>query len=225
MSSKNKGEIAMYFVDQKLTVMNSVSSRPLSYYLSRISITVLIPATIYFLFVHAFPKFIYSEGTYGEYYWPRAPWLLTHVIFGVIAILTGPFQFVEPFRNKYLKLHRMLGKLYLASTMLAAASAIYLAVTSAIAQWYEYGLIVGALIWIYTGSIAYIHIKNLRTELHRKMMIRNYVITFFFIIFFAIYDLFVYTGTDPYDSTMLSVLPWACLLIPLGVTEYIIRKR
>jgi uncharacterized membrane protein len=205
--------------------MKSTISRPLSYYLPRTFITILVPATIYFLFVHAFPKFIYSEETYGEYYWPRAPWLLTHVIFGVIAILTGPFQFVESFRNKYLKLHRMLGKLYLASTMLAVVSAIYLAATSAITPWYEYGLIAGALIWIYTGALAYVHIKNLRTELHRKMMTRNYVVTFFFIIFFAIYDLFVNNGTDPYDSTMLSVLPWACLFIPLGITEYIIRKR
>ena len=204
--------------------MNS-SSRALSYYLSRIFICILILATFYFLLVHAFPRFIYSEKTYGEYYWPRAPWLLTHVVFGVIAILTGPFQFAELLRNKYLKLHRMLGKIYLVSTMLAAISAVYLAVTSAITPWYEYGLIVGALIWIYTGTTAYIHIRNLRTELHRQMMIRNYVVTFFFIIFFGIYDLFVYTGTDPYNSAMLSVLPWACLFIPLGITEYIIRKR
>lgn len=204
--------------------MNSDSTRPISYYLFRTLIAILIPTTIYFLLVHAFPRFQYSEETYGEYYWPRAPWLLTHTIFGLIAILAGPFQFIETFRNKYLKIHRNLGKLYLASTMLAAVSAIYLALTSAISPWYKYGLIIGALIWIYTGALAYIHIKNLRTALHREMMIRNYVVTFFFIIFFGIYDLFVFTGTDPYDTTMLSVLPWACLFIPLGITEFILRK-
>jgi uncharacterized membrane protein len=205
--------------------MLSIKKRSGNQLLLKVIIVLLIPATLYFLLKHAFPRLSFTKEGYGDYYWPRRFWLLTHVIFGIIATLTGPFQFVPAIRNNYWALHRNLGKLYLLSVFTAAVAAIYLAFTSSITQWYTYGLAVGASIWIYTGVMAYVHIKNRRTKQHRKMMIRNYVVTFFFIIFFGIYDLMIAGGIDAYNSLMLSILPWACLFIPLALTEYFIKER
>jgi uncharacterized membrane protein len=193
--------------------------------LLRVIIIMLIPATLYFLIQHAFPRLNITKESYGEYYWSRRFWLLTHVICGIIATVTGPFQFVASIRSKHWVLHRNLGKIYLISVFTAALTAVYLAFTSSITQWYTYGLVVGAVIWIYTGAMAYSYILNKRTKQHRMMMIRNYVVTFFFIIFFGIYDLLVASGTDAYNTLMLSILPWACLLIPLALTEYFIQRK
>jgi uncharacterized membrane protein len=190
-----------------------------------ILVVLLTPLTMYFLVVHAFPRLNYSEAAYGDYYWDRAPWLLIHAVCGIFATLSGPFQFIPAIRNNYWRLHRNLGKMYLISVGAAGLSAIYLAVTSAMTPWYSYGLIVGGTIWLFTGTMAYLHIRNKRTKLHKQMMIRNYVVTFFFIIFFGMYDLLVATGTDPYNETMLSILPWACLIIPLGITEMALANQ
>ena len=43
----------------------------------------------------------------------------THVIFGVIALITGPWQFISSFRNRYLVFHRNLGKIYVLACLLA----------------------------------------------------------------------------------------------------------
>jgi uncharacterized membrane protein len=205
--------------------MLSIKNRTVSQLFLRVIILLLIPATLYFLFKHAFPRLNFTQEAYGEYYWPRRFWLLTHVIFGIIATVTGPFQFVASIRNKHWVLHRNLGKIYLLSVFTAALTAIYLAFTSSITQWYSYGLVAGSAIWIYTGAMAYFYILNRRTKQHREMMIRNYVVTFFFIIFFGIYDLMIASGTDAYNTLMLSILPWACLFIPLALTEYFIQRK
>lgn len=188
-------------------------------------ILLLTAVALYFLVRHAFPRLLYSETAYGEYYWFRAPWLFVHTVCGITATLSGPFQFIPGLRNKHLTLHRILGRVYLLCVFMAAVAAIYLAFTSAINHWYTAGLVTGAGIWIFSGSMALRLIRKRKTQLHRQWMIRNYVVTFFFIVFFAIYDLLVVTGTDPYNMVMLALLPWACLLIPLGVTEFILRRK
>lgn len=205
--------------------MSSATTRTAVSPFIKILILLLIPVTLYFLIVHAFPRLNYSMESYGDYYWNRAPWLLIHTLCGIFATLSGPFQFIPSIRKKHWQLHRNLGKTYLISVGAAGISAIYLALTSAITPWYSYGLVFGGCIWLLTGTMAYVFIKKKNTKAHQQMMIRNYVVTFFFIVFFGIYDLLVATGTDPYNSTMLSILPWSCLLIPLGITEFLLRKK
>lgn len=190
-----------------------------------LAIVLLAGIAVFFLVRHAFPRLLYSEAAYGEYYWFRAPWLFTHTVCGITATLTGPFQFIPRLRNKYLAFHRILGRIYLVCVFTAAVAAMYLAYTSAINFWYTAGLFTGAGIWIISGAMALRLILKRKTQLHRQWMIRNYVVTFFFIVFFAIYDIFVLSGTDPYNMLLLGVLPWACLLIPLGVTEILLRRK
>ncbi len=187
-------------------------------------ILLLIPVTLYFLITKALPKLIVTELNYTPYYWFRAPWLFVHTVFGIIATLVGPFQFVPAIRNRYWNLHRSLGKIYLISVGIAALSAIYLSLTSAITISYTIGLIVGALVWLFTGTMAYRLIRQKKVQQHRQWMVRNYVVTFFFIIFFGFYDLFMFLGIGNFEQ-LASILPWACLIIPLTVTEFILSIK
>lgn len=183
----------------------------------------MIPVTLYFLLTKAFPKLAFSEVNYGEYYWFRAPWLFSHTFFGILATLIGPIQFIPAIRKNYPVFHRTLGKTYLISVLLAALSAFYLAFTSAITLTYTIGLIIGAAVWIITGFMAYRMIKQGNIEPHRQWMVRNYVVTFFFIIFFAIFDLMTFLKIGSFEQ-LASILPLACLFIPLAFTEIILRK-
>jgi uncharacterized membrane protein YozB (DUF420 family) len=107
--------------------------------------------------------------------------------------------------------------------LLAALTAFYLAFTSAITLAYTIGLVIGAAVWIATGFMAYRMIRQGNVEPHRQWMVRNYVVTFFFIIFFAIFDLLTFLKIGSFEQ-LASILPLACLLIPLAVTEIILRK-
>lgn len=186
-------------------------------------IILMIPVSLYFLLTKAFPRLAFSESNYGEYYWFRAPWLFSHTLFGILATLIGPFQFIPAIRKNYPVFHRTLGKTYLVSVLLAALTSLYLALTSAITMMYTIGLILGAGVWLFTGFMAFRLIKQGKVEQHRQWMVRNYVVTFFFIIFFAVFDLLTYLKIGSFEQ-LASILPLACLLIPLAITEIILGK-
>lgn len=186
-------------------------------------LVIAIPVAIYFLTFKAFPKLIISEENYGEYYLERAGWLFTHAFFGISATLLGPFQFISRLRNKNLKLHRNLGKVYLVSVLISSLTAVYLAFTSEVSISYAIGLFVLAILWLLSGAMAYQLIRNRQIKKHKEWMIRNYVITFFFILFVSISDAFKLAGVADLQI-VLSVLVWASWIVPLSISEYFIQR-
>jgi uncharacterized membrane protein len=189
------------------------------------SLLLLIAAvSFYFVCIKAVPKLFLSETTYGDYYWYRAPWLFIHNIFGIVALLTGPLQLLPSFRNKHWKLHRNLGKVYLLSVLIASVTSIYLSLTSAITYTYMAGLLIGSVAWLVTAVLSYISIRKRKVQLHKRWMIRNYILTFFFIIFFGFYDLFRAGGVNDHIS-LASILPWVSLVVPMIITEIYLRRK
>lgn len=51
----------------------------------------------------------------------------THVLFGPIALITGPFQFAPKFRSNNLYLHRLLGKIYVIACIVGGIAGFYIA--------------------------------------------------------------------------------------------------
>lgn len=47
-------------------------------------------------------------------------WLLPHGLAGACALLLGPMQFSERLRRRYTKLHRVVGRVYVAGALMAA---------------------------------------------------------------------------------------------------------
>src|ERR1700728_4849367 len=53
--------------------------------------------------------------------------LIPHVLAGVIALLSGPIQFSSRLRQRHLKFHRVLGRIYVISVFIGAFTGIALA--------------------------------------------------------------------------------------------------
>src|ERR1700749_5333242 len=53
--------------------------------------------------------------------------LIPHTLCGVIALLSGPIQFSSRFRQRHLKFHRVLGRIYVISVFIGAATGVALA--------------------------------------------------------------------------------------------------
>lgn len=180
--------------------------------------------SFYFVCIKAVPKLIFTETSYGDYYWYRAPWLFIHNVFGIVALLSGPLQLIPSFRNRHWRLHRNMGKLYLASVLIASVTSIYLSVTSAITYTYMAGLLIGSVAWLVTAVLSYTTIRKKKVQQHKRWMIRNYILTFFFIIFFGFYDLFRAAGVNDLIH-LASILPWVSLVAPMIITEIYLRKK
>ena len=105
--------------------------------------------------------------------------LLSHVGGGTVALLVGPWQFVESFRYQHLQLHRILGCIYLAATVgFAGASGLFLALYSYAGVVTHTGFLVLAALWMLTGVMALWHICHGHVAAHRDWMVRSYALTF-----------------------------------------------
>ena len=178
--------------------------------------------SVYFVWDKTPRYFVFTEESYTPYFWSRANWVFVHVVFGILALLIGPFQFVPAIRNRYLNVHRWMGRTYLVSTLIGAIAGLYMASTSQVNYTYKWGLISLALIWITTGAMAFMSIKNLNITQHREWMIRSYVVTFGFTVFRIMDNLLVNTIADQGDR--LGLLSWICWVVPLLIAEVCIQS-
>jgi uncharacterized membrane protein len=107
------------------------------------------------------------------------PWgIYTHVFFGGIALLLGPFQFRRGLLLRNRSRHRLLGQVYVISSVMIGVSGMYMAA-------YSYG---GWITHVGFGLLgfgtfmtvlkAYFHIRAHEVAPHRAWMIRNYALVF-----------------------------------------------
>lgn len=105
--------------------------------------------------------------------------LITHIVGSMLAILIGPFQFLPNLRKgRLLKIHRWLGRTYLLSVLFGGLAGLYMAQLAYGGTISHLGFSGLAILWLYTGFMAYKNIRNKNIEQHRHWMIRNYALTF-----------------------------------------------
>lgn len=131
-----------------------------------------------------------EEATFGRY-WEVKWWLIGHLSGGILALVLGPVQFWTKFRNKYLKAHRLMGKIYLIAILVASLSSIYMAWNTAIKVHFTWALSLQVLsfTWIITAFMAFRAIKKHRIQQHKEWMVRSYIVTFVFVAFRWINDM------------------------------------
>lgn len=199
----------------------ATTKTPYSIIVSSILLGILI---CYYLITRAFPMLIPTEEVYGPYFFSRVVWVFPHVVFSIIATVIGPFQFIPKIRNKYLKTHRQLGRVYIISTVLFGISGMYLAIISDVNLAYTVGLFMLGLTSVTSSTLAFVSIKNKKVDLHKDWMIRSYVIMLAFVSFRFVENILIVLeiGTAIEVSTLMS---WACWAIPLFIAEVFIQRR
>jgi len=166
--------------------------------------------------------FSFNEELLGRY-WSIKWILMGHLAGGILALIIGPFQFWKGFREKYMKLHRNLGRIYLIAILIGGLCSIYLAWTTALAIHWTWAVSLQALAiaWLGTAFMAYRSVMKKRIVLHKEWMIRSYVVTFAFVLFRWIVDLpfIVELGNFIERAPTVGWLAWA---VPLFITEMVI---
>ena len=140
--------------------------------------TVLSLLTIFFVMRYL----AFNPDTYfpeqREVYVRREFILGVHVLSGILALATGPFQFVRKIRRRFLRLHRSLGVIYIASCTGLGLSGLVLA-TSSYAGWttsLAFGLL--GLSVLFTTWTALRMVLARRIGDHRRWMIRSFSLIF-----------------------------------------------
>ena len=103
--------------------------------------------------------------------------LIPHTLAGIFALLIGPINFSSRIRQRHLQLHRVLGRIYVLSVFIGAATGVALANGRPGLP----GTSMQAAAWVVCTTAAFITARNRQIIQHRQWMARSYAVTFTFV--------------------------------------------
>jgi uncharacterized membrane protein len=109
----------------------------------------------------------------AKHFAPVLPFVVPHAIFAGVALIMGAFQFSNRLRARYLKVHRVMGYIYVGCVVIGAPLAIPLAMKIATPS-----LIAASVVqtfgWVFCTVVALYCIRTRNIQQHRRWMIRGY---------------------------------------------------
>lgn len=107
------------------------------------------------------------------------PWVLhVHIAVSAFALLTGPTQFRRRMHATHPGLHRLLGRVYVASCVAGGLTGLVSATMTAYGFAAGLGLALLAVLWVASTVLALRFIVRGDVRRHREWMIRSFALTF-----------------------------------------------
>ena len=186
------------------------------------SLLVVFGIALRYVVHYALPYFGFDPNYFAEY-WPHRVRLITHISGGMLALITGPFQFWTGLRNWNLTVHRWTGRLYLVGIVVGSTGSLLMAVFTT-PRSFGISLTALATAWIFTTGTAYAAILRGMVQLHKEWMGRSYIVTFGFVAFRWLdrMQFVAKWGTFPERAANVA---WICWVAPLFVYELILAGR
>lgn len=137
-------------------------------------------------------------------------YLLPHGLAGACALLLGPMQFFDNFRNRHLKLHRVAGRIYIFGALVAGPIGTYIQVFEFKHQGGSGTFILAAAVqsflWSATTLVALVFALRRKINLHRQWMTRSFAVALVFL------EVRVIAGLGGYDGNLVAIeaIVWIC---------------
>lgn len=151
---------------------------------------------------------------------PKYPALVVHMIGGVAVLAVAPFQFLAPVRNRWRRLHRVMGYVFLGGSAVAIGG--YLALMPGMAGdiiWLSQ--FTAIVLWALAAITAYVSIRKGRVLAHRHNMARAFALAAYFVIVRMI-DRFGMEALRPFasgDEARFVHSDWLAWVVPLVLVE------
>lgn len=148
-----------------------------------------------------------------------------HVFTSILIITSGLFQFSKTILNKYTKIHRVSGTVYLIATLLISGPA------ALVMSFYANGgypaqasFVILSILWLGSTFLAYYFLRKKDYESHGKWMVRSYALTLSAVslrLYSYLFNVF-YFNMDPVNLYIL--LSWMSWIPNLILAEILIRR-
>lgn len=158
-----------------------------------------------------------------EHYAQIKWWLIPHAFAGTCAVLAAPMQFSDRLRKRHTKLHRVIGRVYVAGVFV-------LAPVGAIIQYLVEGTVVGAtrsftvlavvnvVLLVVPTAIALRYAMRRNITLHRQWMVRSYAVA---LVFFEGRLILGLTGLETAGVEMVQAVIWSCLALSVPLADIV----
>lgn len=110
----------------------------------------------------------------AQHFAPAKWYLPVHAFFGATAMVVAAFQFSNRLRARYLRLHRVLGYIYVTSVFLSAPFAVIVAIKIPKSFSLVAANCMQSFGWLVCTAIALYCIRGGNIAMHRRWMIRSY---------------------------------------------------
>ncbi|MDY8134028.1 DUF2306 domain-containing protein [Aquimarina sp. 2201CG5-10] len=146
----------------------------------------------------------------------------SHIVLGGIALMIGWSQFSKKIRRTRINLHKLLGKIYVLSVLISSISGVYIGFFATGGIIASLGFISLGIIWFYTTTMAYLHIKSGKIVRHQIMMFYSYAACF------AAVTLRIWLPllTIYFDDFIIAykIVAWLCWIPNLIVAYFLIQR-
>ena len=145
--------------------------------------------------------------------------IYTHAFASAVALVLGPFQFSADLRKKHPEIHRWLGRAYLGfGVLVGGASGFYMSQYAYGGYVAQLGFAALAVLWLYTGSRAYLAVRRGAIAEHRKWMVRNFSLTFAAVTLRLYLPASMASGVE--FSVAYPIIAWLCWVPNLAFAEW-----
>jgi len=137
-------------------------------------------------------------------------WLLPHGLAGACAILLGPLQFSDRLRQRYTKMHRVIGRFYVAGALILAPLGAYIQYFEermGATRSFSLAAVTDAVLLMLTTGIAFGFILKGKVQQHRQWMTRSFAVA---IVFLEVRVIGGLTGLDN-NPRAIETIVWMCV--------------
>ncbi|MGJ1283462.1 DUF2306 domain-containing protein [Sphingobacterium spiritivorum] len=147
---------------------------------------------------------------------------ITHIIFGGISLFIGWRQFGSKFRDNHIRLHKSIGKIYVACVVMSSVSGIYMGFYANGGIIASSGFISLGIIWLLTTCFALSQIRKGNIEKHQQLMTYSYACTFAAVTLRLWFPSLIALTGAPVNSYL--AVAWLCW-VPNVIVAYFINKQ
>jgi hypothetical protein len=151
-----------------------------------------------------------------------------HVLSGIIALIVGPWQFVAGIRRRFVRVHRFMGAVYVASALALGLSGLVFVPTAYTGAIAVAGFTLLDLAMLFTTATALRMIVARRVADHRRWMIRSFSLILAGVMLRVesmIYDGLHSAGVVDFSfETAYAGIAWLCWVPNLLVALWITRR-
>ncbi|GAB4525805.1 MAG: DUF2306 domain-containing protein [Amphiplicatus sp.] len=160
-----------------------------------------------------------QRAVYGE----NGIWLLTHIVFGAVALTAGASQFVILALRAPGVFHRWAGTVYAVSVMFAAPAGFRLAFLAYGGAGNVAAFALLAMLWLTTTFEGVRWARRGDIARHRLWIVRSYALTFAAVTLRIETGLFLAFGAAFTDAYRISA--WTCWVLNLLFAEWVLLKK
>lgn len=179
----------------------------------------LLALSTYYLYRAVHYRFL-TPGQLGPELWNKQLWYVGHLLAALVVFVGAPLQFVPALRRRRPRLHRLLGRWYIAAATLTALTAIYLGATIEY-EGSRLPIVLLGLLWLFFTLAAWRCAILRNFTGHRLFMTRSYGLALVLVWLRLMFDLQDWLFFYVADEAMRDVTrEWASWVVPLLVLEF-----